>query len=67
MEQRNTNGSSETRENILLYGGAALIIAGAGMILSSAAGQRYMSNLKPGTLVQAALPALQGFMKLRES
>lgn len=61
------NGSSDTRENILLFGGAALMVIGAGMILSSEAGRKYLKDVKPGNLVQAALPAIQSFMKLKEA
>lgn len=60
------NGASDTRDTILLFGGAALVMLGAGMILSSPVMRKYVGNLNPAGLLQGALPDLQRYLKLKE-
>ena len=60
------NGASETRDTILLFAGAALVLLGAGMILSSPAMRKYVGGLNPANLLQGALPDLQRYLKLKE-
>jgi len=61
------NGESyETRDTLLMFGGAALIILGAGMVLASPAMKKYVGGLNPAKVLQAAVPDLQRYLKLKE-
>jgi hypothetical protein len=68
LELTNGNGAydaNETRDTMYLLGGAALILFGAGLILTNPAVRRYLGNAGIGNLVQAAVPDLERYMKLR--
>ena len=67
-EHTNGNGSdsaNETRDTLFLLGGAAMVVFGAGLILSTPMMRRYLGGAGIGNLVQAAVPDLQRYMKLR--
>ena len=70
MEQLNDadqNGASnEMRDTILMFGGAALVMLGAGMILASPAIRKYVGGLNPAKLLTAAVPDLQRYLKMKE-
>lgn len=55
MEKENENGSSDGREMIYLMGGAALMLLGAGLILSH---PKIRSTVT--SAVSSVLPELQG-------
>lgn len=56
---------SETNDTMLMFGGAALIVLGAGMLLSSSVIRGYLGNLNLMKLVQAAVPDLERYLKLK--
>jgi hypothetical protein len=58
-------GESEDRNTILLFGGVALAVLGAGLILSNRNVRQLLGHVKPGDLLQAAAPDLARYMKLR--
>lgn len=61
-----TNGQDVTdRDTLFLLGGAAMIVFGAGLILSTPTIRRYLGGANIGDLVQAAVPDFQRYMKLR--
>jgi hypothetical protein len=62
-EYRNDPGSD--KDTLFLLSGAALILFGAGLILSNPLVRRYLGRLGVGNLVQAALPDLDKYLKLR--
>lgn len=66
LQPFNKNGSIDPQETILLFGGAALMLLGAGMVLSSESVRKYVGGLNPAGLLQAALPDLQRYLKLKE-
>lgn len=65
MEQLNNQSDNETRDTMFLLGGAALVVFGAGLILSTPAIRRFLGGAGIGNLAQAALPDFQRYLKLR--
>lgn len=59
------NGSSDGRDTLFMLGGVALIVFGAGLILSNPFVRRYMSQLGVGNLAQAMMPDVERYFKLR--
>jgi hypothetical protein len=64
-EHANGQDSQETRDTLFLMGGAAMVVFGAGLILSTPMIRRFLGGLNAGGLVQAAIPDFQRYMKLR--
>lgn len=58
------NGFSE-RDTLYMLGGLALIVFGAGLILTNPIAKRYMGQLGVGDLANLALPDLDRYLKLR--
>ena len=66
MELQQTNGmDTESRDTLYLLGGAAMIVFGAGLILSTPMMRRYLGGMNIGSLVQAAVPDFERYLKLR--
>jgi hypothetical protein len=59
------NGEASDNDALLLFGGAACLLFGAGLILSSSLTRRYLGNLDTGKLLQTAVPDVQRYLKLR--
>jgi len=59
----NENGTD--KDTLYMLGGVALMIFGAGLILSNPFVRRYMSQLGVGNLAQAAMPDIERYLKLR--
>ncbi|HXO32026.1 MAG TPA: hypothetical protein VN901_06750 [Candidatus Acidoferrales bacterium] len=53
------------KETLYILGGAALILFGTGLILSNPTVRRYLGQLGVGSLLTAALPDLDRYLKLR--
>jgi hypothetical protein len=64
-EHANGQDSNESRDTLFLLGGAAMVVFGAGLILSTPIIRRYLGGAGIGNLVQAAIPDFQRYMKLR--
>ncbi len=60
---QNENGSD--KDTLYMLGGVALMVFGAGLILSNPFVRRYMSQLGVGNLAQAAMPDIERYLKLR--
>ncbi len=67
LELMSSNGqdANESRDTLFLLGGAALVLFGAGLILSTPAIRRYLGNMQVGNLVSAAIPDFERYLKLR--
>ena len=62
----NFNGQdNETRDTLFLLGGVALVVFGAGLILSTPAIRRYLGSANIGSLIGAAVPDLERYMRLK--
>ena len=59
------NGSFNDKDTLFMLGGVALIVFGAGLILTNPIARRYMGQLGMGDLASLALPDLDRYLKLR--
>jgi hypothetical protein len=57
------NGSD--KDTLYMLGGVALVVFGAGLILSNPFIRRYLSQMGVGGFAQAAVPDLERYLKLR--
>jgi hypothetical protein len=64
-EHTNGRDAAESRDTLFLLGGAALVVFGAGLILSTPMVRRLLSGVNMGTLVSAAVPDFERYLKLR--
>ena len=60
-----TNHSGADKDTLYLFGGAALILFGTGVILSNPLVRRYFTQFDAGNLVQNALADIDRYLKLR--
>jgi hypothetical protein len=60
-----TNGNSTDKDTLYMLSGVALIVFGAGLILSNPLVRRYLGQVGVGGLAQAALPDIDRYLKLR--
>ncbi len=67
LEHMNGNGSdaNETRDTLFLLGGAAFVVFGAGLILSTPVIRKALGGAGIGNLLGAAMPDLEKYLKLR--
>jgi hypothetical protein len=65
LEHLNGRDENETRDTLFLLGGAAFIVFGAGLILSTPAVRRALGGANIGNLLIAAMPDFEKYMKLR--
>lgn len=57
--------AASDHDTLLLFGGAACLLFGAGLILSSRLTRRMLGDVDAGNLLQAAVPDVQRYFKLR--
>lgn len=62
---KRTNGGSTEKETLFMLGGVALVVVGAGMILSNPAVRRYMENSPIGNVLGNLVPDVERYFKLR--
>jgi hypothetical protein len=65
LMERNNQDSNESRDTLFLLGGAAMVVFGAGLILSTPMVRKLLGNVGVGNLVQAAIPDFERYLKLR--
>lgn len=65
LTQQNNGQETTDKETLYLLGGTALVVLGAGLILSTPIIRRYLGGVGVGNLLQAAVPDIQRYMKLR--
>jgi hypothetical protein len=63
--ERLENGNGTDKETLYMLGGVALVIAGAGLLLSTPTVRRYLGQVGVGDLASAALPDLERYFRLR--
>ena len=64
-ERGDSPAANESRDTLFLLGGAAMVLFGAGLMLSTPVVRRYLGGAGVGNLVQAAIPDFERYMKLR--
>ena len=64
---REANGTANDRDRDTLFmlSGIALMVFGAGLILSNPVAQKYLGRIGIGNLAQSALPDLERYLRLR--
>ena len=65
LVENGTNGSTNDKDTLYMLGGVALIVFGAGLVLSNPFVRRYMSRIGVGNLAHAAIPDIERYLKLR--
>ena len=65
LMEHNGQDANESRDTLFLLGGAALVVFGAGLILSTPMVRRLLGGAGIGNLLQAAVPDIERYMKLR--
>jgi hypothetical protein len=65
MERTNGQDPNDGRDTLYLLGGAAMVVFGAGLILSTPIVRKYLGSVGIGNLVQAAVPDIERYIKLR--
>jgi hypothetical protein len=63
--ENSANGNASDKETLYMLGGVALMVFGAGLILSNPLIRRYMSRIGVGNLAHAAIPDIERYLKLR--
>ena len=53
------------KDMLYMVGGVALIVFGAGLVLSNPLVRRYLSQIGVGNLAHAAIPDIERYLKLR--
>jgi hypothetical protein len=65
LMESTANGTENGKDTLYMLGGVALIVFGAGLILSNPFVRRYMSQLGVGNLASAVMPDVERYFKLR--
>ena len=65
LVEANANGVSGNKDTLYMLGGVAMMVFGAGLVLSSPLVRRYISQLGFGDLAQGAMPDIERYFKLR--
>jgi len=65
LVETSTNGNANDKDTLYVLGGVALIVFGAGLILSNPFVRRYMSRIGLGNLAHAAIPDIERYLRLR--
>ena len=63
--EEHTNGSSNDRDTLFMLTGVALMVFGAGLILTNPLARKYLGDIGIGGLAQGAMPDLDRYLKLR--
>jgi hypothetical protein len=59
------NGNGHDKDTLYMLGGLAMVIFGAGLILTNPFVRRYTAQLGAGGLLGAALPDVERYFRLR--
>jgi hypothetical protein len=59
------NGTGNEKDTMFMLGGVALVVFGAGMILSNPYVRRYMSKFGVGNVASAVIPDVERYFRLR--
>jgi len=65
VAMENGNGSVNDKDTLYMLGGLALVVFGAGLIISNPIARKYLGQFGVGDFASAALPDLDRYLKLR--
>lgn len=65
LMESTANGNASDKDTIYLLGGVALMVFGAGLVLSNPTIRRYMAQFGVGNLAQTVIPDVERYFKLR--
>lgn len=65
LVQTSSNGSSGDRDTLYMLGGVAMVVFGAGLILSNPSIRRYISRFGIGNIAETVMPDVERYFKLR--
>ena len=65
LVQRDEQDSAVNKDTLFMLGGVALVVVGAGLILTSPIAKRYMGQLGLGDLGTGIVPDIERYFKLR--
>ena len=65
MMDRLEEGSGTDKETLYMLGGVALVIFGAGLVLSNPTVRRYLGQIGVGNIASAAIPDIERYFRLR--
>jgi len=60
-----TNGAGSEKDTLYMLSGVAMIVFGAGLILSNPFVRRYLSQIGIGNLAQTTLPDVERYLRIR--
>lgn len=63
--KEHTNGVGTDKDTLYVMGGIALVVFGAGMILSNPLIRRHLGQMGLGNMALASLPDIDRYLKLR--
>jgi hypothetical protein len=63
--QRDESGASANKDTLFMLGGVALVVVGAGLILTSPIAKRYLDQLGLGDFASGIMPDMERYFKLR--
>ena len=66
LEHLNGHDANETRDTLFLLGGAAFIVFGAGLILSTPMVRKALGGAGLPSLLAGAMPDIQKYLKLKD-
>jgi hypothetical protein len=65
LVESTANGTESGKDTLYMLGGVALVIFGAGLILSNPFVRRQMSKFGVGNIATAVIPDVERYFKLR--
>ena len=65
LMETHANGAAGGKDTLYMLGGVALMVFGAGLVLSNPAIRRYMSQLGVGNIASAVMPDVERYFRLR--
>jgi len=65
MIQRDEQEDFASKDTLFMLGGVALLVVGAGLVLTSPIAQKYMGQLGLGNLTGGIVPDIERYFKLR--
>ena len=65
MIRRNEREDSANKDTLFMLGGVALLVVGAGLVLTSPIAKKYMGQLGLGNLTGGIVPDIERYFKLR--